>query len=56
MGLLLEAYNFLKVRVIDMGIYTEQSFENSLHNILEVGRKRCPYEIFTRQINIKKRR
>ena len=55
MGLLLEAYNFLKVRVIDVSVYTEQSFEYCLHNILEVWRKGCPYESFTRQINIKKK-
>ena len=39
MGLLLEAYNFLKVRVVDVGIHTEQSFEYCFYNIFEVGRK-----------------
>jgi hypothetical protein len=50
MGLLLEAYNLLKVRVIDMGIYTKQSFEYCLHNILEVERKGCPYKFFSRKL------
>lgn len=39
MGLLLKAHNLLKMRVIDVGIYTEQTFEYGLHYILEVWRE-----------------
>lgn len=54
MGLLLEAYNFLEMRVIDVSIYTEQSFEYCLHNILEIGREGCPYNNGTRYKKVKR--
>lgn len=45
MSFLLKAHNFLEVRVINMGVNTEQSFEYSLHDLLKVGRKWSSYKI-----------
>lgn len=42
-SLLLKTNDFLKVRMINMGIYPEQALEYRLHNLPKVGRKRCTY-------------
>lgn len=44
MGLLLKTHNFLKMGVINMCIYTKETFEYRLDNILEVRWKRCTYK------------
>lgn len=44
MGFLLKAHDLLKMRVINMCIYTKEAFEYCLDNILEVRRKRCTYK------------
>jgi len=60
-GLLLKANNFLKMRMIYVGIHTEQPLENCLHHLLEVWRKWGAYkelqrrkqsEYYARDINI----
>lgn len=45
MSFLLKAHDFLEVRVINVSINTEQSFEYSLHDLLKVGRKWSSYKI-----------
>lgn len=48
-GLLLKANNFLKMRVIYVGIHTEQPLENRLHHLFEVRRKWGTYEELLRR-------
>ena len=45
MGLLFKTHNLLEVRVVNMSINTEETFEYSFHNFPEVGRKRGTYKI-----------
>lgn len=44
MCLFLEADNLLKMRVVNVGINTEQPLEYGLHDIFKVWRERCSYE------------
>lgn len=38
-SLLLQIHNLLEMRVIDVGIHTEQPLKDCLHHIFKVGRK-----------------
>ena len=44
MCFLLKTHDLLKMGVIDMCIYTKETFEYRLDNILEVRWKRCTYK------------
>lgn len=52
MSFFFKANDFLEMRMVYMGIHTEQSFKYCLHHILEVLRKWCSCKVHTIKLTL----